>query len=331
MAYWGGKIDSQTRKADAMLRKSYMSADQQIGLLTIRGMTFPSEKTARAALDREGYYNIISGYKDPFVEADTQYDVFRAGTTFDHVYELFLIDRDLRALLFQATEQAEAFLRTTCIRCFSRAHPQEKNAYLELDHYANPRDAHSLLGRFLSILRHNEPGIASTRDTQPCISVPIQKYDGEVPLWNLARALTLGQLTTFYRVLSVQQRSDIAQEMTRIAKSSASCELTPEQLDSLYHHILTYRNLCAHHRRLYCAYPQYAQISLFDMIQQLQLVIRKSDYLEFLMKVWTLLRRIYTKLPPDAAAYVLEALGLGPDVKGGMTSYERWVDMARKA
>lgn len=331
-----------------MLRKPCLTIDQQIGLLIMRGMTFTSEKTARTTLEREGYYSIISGYKDPFVQTDTRYDVFRPGTTFDHVYELFLIDRNLRALLFQATEQAEAFLRTTCIRCFSRAHPQEKNAYLELDHYSDQRGALSLLGRFHSILRHNKPGIASDRDTQPCISVPITKYDGEVPFWNLARAFTIGQLTTFYTILSTPRRTDIAQEMTRIAHGAPAVygdsdssnagsnaghdkdPLTPQQLDSLYHHILIYRNLCAHHRRIYCAYPESADISLFEMIQQLQLVVHKSDYLEFLMKVRTLLLRMRAKLPLEASEYVLEGIGLGADA-GGTEAYDRWVDVARKA
>ena len=48
--------------------KPFKSIDEQIAILDSRGVETDSDTAA--ALMREGYYSIVNGYKDPFIDRD---------------------------------------------------------------------------------------------------------------------------------------------------------------------------------------------------------------------------------------------------------------------
>ncbi len=71
---------------------------------------------------REGYYSIINGYKEPFLEPvvtkDDLSDRYKGGTSFDDIFALFTFDRSLRALTFRNLIKAEATARTAIAYTF---------------------------------------------------------------------------------------------------------------------------------------------------------------------------------------------------------------------
>lgn len=94
-------------------------------------------------LRREGYYPIVNGYKDLFLDrkacltaGDGRYGT---GARFDDLYALFLFDRELRELLFSAITRAEAAFKAVCVHEFTRLHPDEVNPYLNPDYYDSRR------------------------------------------------------------------------------------------------------------------------------------------------------------------------------------------------
>lgn len=75
------------------MNKPFLSIDQQIELLNARGV-ITDEKMYNILLS-EGYYSLINGYKEPFVDNCKSGDVYKEGTHFDHIYQLFLFDRKI--------------------------------------------------------------------------------------------------------------------------------------------------------------------------------------------------------------------------------------------
>lgn len=73
------------------------------------------EAGADHVLRREGYYPIVNGYKDLFLDRKACLtagdDRYGTGARFDNLYALFLFDRELRELLFSAITRAEAALK----------------------------------------------------------------------------------------------------------------------------------------------------------------------------------------------------------------------------
>lgn len=99
------------------------------------------DESARDILLREGYYSIINGYKDLFIDKEQTTkageDRYKVGTTFDEVYRLFEFDRNLRLIMFRYFSIAEATLKTACAYNFSELHDGEKETYLNAANYRN--------------------------------------------------------------------------------------------------------------------------------------------------------------------------------------------------
>ena len=119
------------------LRKPYRSVDEQLRILRSRGMAV--DAGAGHVLRREGYYPIVNGYKDLFLDRKACLtagdDRYGTGARFDDLYALFLFDRELRELLFSAITRAEAALKAVCAHEFTWLHPDEVNPYLNPDYY----------------------------------------------------------------------------------------------------------------------------------------------------------------------------------------------------
>lgn len=73
------------------LRKPYRSVDEQLRILRSRGMAV--DAGAGHVLRREGYYPIVNGYKDLFLDRKACLtagdDRYGTGARFDDLYVLF--------------------------------------------------------------------------------------------------------------------------------------------------------------------------------------------------------------------------------------------------
>ena len=96
-----------------VIYKPFTTIRQQIELLKSRGVVFPDEIKAMEILEREGYYSVVNGYKNPFLESKNS-NKYVQGAKFEQIYYLFKFDRELRSIIFAATTRAEALLRSSC-------------------------------------------------------------------------------------------------------------------------------------------------------------------------------------------------------------------------
>lgn len=87
-----------------------------------------SDKCTRTILEHEGYYPVVNGYKDPFIDVWATGvvgdDRLRKGSTFADLHALFVFDRKLCRLFLGYVVKAEATLKTVCSRCFTQEYVQ---------------------------------------------------------------------------------------------------------------------------------------------------------------------------------------------------------------
>lgn len=73
---------------------------------------------------RESYYAIVNGYKTPFLDKQAMKahsnDRFLAGTEFEWIFVLYSFDRDLRSLVFQFLDKAEATMQNAVTYAFCK-------------------------------------------------------------------------------------------------------------------------------------------------------------------------------------------------------------------
>ncbi|MGO5068815.1 Abi family protein [Bifidobacterium catenulatum] len=292
-----------------------MAVENQVQRLNKRGLQ--TDTRTPWILEREGYYSVVNGYKDPFLDKEagirTHEDQYLPNTSFNELYALFVFDRNLRFLLFRMTTLSEAILKTICSYEFTKEHADEKNPYLNIANYAETGKAHDkairLIPKLEKIIFLNKD--SNFTDGKEYLRHCLEKYEGEVPLWVLCNDLTIGQVYWFFQAQNSIVRGNISRSFTALYKDSHRHgeEITSIQLDKIYRRIKDFRNICAHDERLYCAHPHDRNITVFQLVKDLRLVTDKKRYLEFLQSLESLLVKLRKNIP-NHFDYVCSEMGL---------------------
>jgi abortive infection bacteriophage resistance protein len=98
--------------------KPPISIQDQLVLLQSRGLLIPNPAKAAKYLSHISYYR-LSAYGRSFQETNTANHQFSPGVAFDDILNLYLFDRELRLLLFDAIERTEVAFRTQLVNQFS--------------------------------------------------------------------------------------------------------------------------------------------------------------------------------------------------------------------
>ncbi|WP_230455194.1 Abi family protein [Gardnerella vaginalis] len=293
-----------------VIYKPFTTIRQQIELLKSRGVVFPDEFKAMEILEREGYYSVVNGYKNPFLESNNS-NKYVQGTKFEQIYYLFKFDRELRSIIFAATTRAEALLRSSCSYCFSQMHGNEVNAYLNENNYEDPKESRGLIKAFNRIIENNKSNNQKLNIGKEYIRHCINNHDGQVPLWVLSNDLTFGQMFWFYKAQTKCVRGLVAKKYTELYNSShcSQKDITSIKIDSTYRRIKEFRNICAHDERLYCARPHSDNATVFQLIKDFDILLETSYYLEFLEKIEKLLSALCVEVP-NCSKNVIECIGM---------------------
>lgn len=242
--------------------KEFKTIDELVELLKARNVETDDE-TSRI-LQRESYYAIVNGYKGPFLDKDAMQssasDIYRKGTTFRQMFDLFLYDRELRFATLPFLIRVESILKNATVYAFCEKN-RAADAYLERSNYTTAKDM--LVPKTYVGNRNEEYGINMAnlmrilngkltvgKRTRPFIKHYIENY-GSVPLWVLQNDLTFGNMAHFYQL----QKRNVQNEASKIVGgiSGRSERLTPHDLLRFFDVFVGFRNICAHDERLYCA------------------------------------------------------------------------------
>ena len=238
--------------------KPFRSIDEQIELLRSRGVE-TDEKTASILL-REGYYQIVNGYKDPFIDKEETEkageDRYFEGTAFSDLYSLFRFDRDLRETTFHYLLRVEALMRTVVSYTFAEAH-NECEGYLDVNNYATKEQYTAFglsdyVGDLRGLLRVLEKKHRS--DERDFVRYYRENHDG-VPIWVLANDLTFGNIEHFFNLMKPQEQATCCKRVVEATgmRGSALGHFSTREARVGLNLIVKTRNLCAHDARLYRA------------------------------------------------------------------------------
>src|SRR5665647_1673840 len=115
--------------------KGPVSIQDQITLLRGRGLTFGNEARAAHYLSNISYYR-LRAYTYPFQDNQDPNHPFIKKVSFEDIIQLYVFDRQLRLLIFNAIEKIEISLRTQII--YNYAMSSGSHWYLNPTLYNNP-------------------------------------------------------------------------------------------------------------------------------------------------------------------------------------------------
>lgn len=138
------------------MEKYYTPLRGRLDKLRERGMTIPKDREKeRAVIKRYNYYNLINGYKDPFVMdknnypsyADPNEDFYLPGTKPSFLEALYLFDEKLRKIFLTRILKIEEQLKDVIVQSFYEHHTDvgrrkkilnilhRESEYLKRDYY----------------------------------------------------------------------------------------------------------------------------------------------------------------------------------------------------
>lgn len=310
-----GAIRKDRRKAvfafkEQRMDKPFKRIDEQVEILASRGIA-TDDITARI-LEREGYYPVVNGYKDVFIDKEAKSaaggeDRFRKGTAFADLHRLFKFDRDLRMVMFRYFAIAEATLKTVCSYKFAEAHQNEIEPYLKRESYRPEKKFNGLAGRLIGDFEYilGKDPVRQPKFSRQYIVHYTNNHD-EVPIWVLMNYLSLGQVFKFYDYQPESMRNTIAKQFTNLYNETHSKKeyIQDRRLRLAYDHIKDFRNICAHDERLYCARVSPSKdVSLADVLKDLELVLTKQESTRMSLEVMKLIIGIANDLDKELVPF----------------------------
>ena len=219
------------------MKKIFLTYDQQIDkLIKEKNLRIDDIAYAKEVLRQTSYYSLIGGYKDIFKNSTTK--KYKDGTRFEDIVELYYYDEGLRQLFLKYLIKVENEIKSEVSYYFTEKNGDNQSAYLDIKNYnyvgkKNQRDINSLI----NILRNYV-----TKSTDYQYINHAQKKYGNVPLWVLTNALTFGNISKMYMLLSQDIQSRISKNYLGINES---------QMVSILTVLVKFRNVCAHGERLF--------------------------------------------------------------------------------
>lgn len=228
--------------------KPPLTYTEQVELLISRGLLVSDKKRAERHLSNISYYR-LSAYMRTYKQMANGVilDDFVPGTTWDMVYNLYVFDRKLRLLAFDAIERLEVAIRTQIIYQLSHkygSHWQDDKNIFNSPETITLRDGRKVVKDvYVDIQRHIKEQLNNNK-AEEFIQHYCRKYDSpeNPPSWMSVEVMYFNHLSRICTAL--KNRSD----KTEIAKYFF---LPPDIFCSWLHTINYVRNICAHHARLW--------------------------------------------------------------------------------
>lgn len=210
------------------------TTDGILQMLQEQGLVIEDRQRAERILANVSYTR-LKNYLTALM-ADRKSHRFRPGATFENAYALYGFDRRLRELIFHEMEKIEISIRTRV--AFASNGSEKGYWFLNPDHFKSERGHERILKHLkYELERTDNEGILNFRE----------KYSNEFPpSWLLLEATSMGTLAAIYDELGDQQmRENIA----------SYYGMSPRTFSSWVHHLVSVRNNCAHHNRVWNSTP----------------------------------------------------------------------------
>lgn len=247
------------------MRKTFLTYDQQVNMLiNEKGLIIADKEYAIAVLKRTSYYSLISGYKDLFKNPTTR--MYRDGICFEDIVALYEFDRSLREIFLSYILSVENHIKSLVSYVFCEKYGENQNAYLDKMNYnysgkKNKADIDALVDKVLVryVMRNMDYYYINHART----------VHGNVPLWVLKNALTFGNISVMYSVLTQDVQYRISGEFKCINE---------KQLKQVLRYLVRFRNVCAHGERLF-SYRNMESIPDFPVHHKLSIPKTGNQYI----------------------------------------------------
>lgn len=216
--------------------KPYLDYQQQIQKLKDeKGLIISNEAYAEEWLTNIGYFSLIGGYKNLFINPMTR--KYETPTMFEDIVALYQFDESLRQLTFAYLIKVEQKIRQLISDSFCSSFGELQVEYLTPTNYNPDRKKSGDVAKLIRMLDYH-----ANHNIEKQYLVHQRRVYGNVPLWVATKVLTFGQLSKFYSLLQFREQSAISKKYHHVSEKSLARYLN---------NLTLFRNVCAHNERLF--------------------------------------------------------------------------------
>lgn len=213
-----------------MADKGFKTLDEQIAILTSRGLQIPDVDEAKEFLRKNNYYR-VSGYSLTL----RSHDVFSKTATFQNIVDIYECDHELRYILLKYIERIEVAVKSIYAYEFTKEYGP--TGYLDAGNFTDPT-------KHQEILEKAEKQKKSRLRHEAYLKHFVEELHQDVPLWAYVDLFTISDISFLYSISDHSLKTVVAESMG-ITKQGARL------LGQFMHSMTIIRNLCAHGSRLY--------------------------------------------------------------------------------
>ena len=229
---------------------NYSSVEYQIKKLKSQQLYIEDEDNAKEILHLYGYSNLIKSYRDPYFVVDNNTKIYRSGVSFNQIYSLYLLDKNLRNAVMASMLAFEEHIKEAAANVIAQSFGTDNNYYLQFRLYQNKRKKKRQfsLSSLINVMKET-----LTSDKDP-VHHYMTKY-GTVPPWILFKHIYLGTIINFIDQFKFPEKSamyDMLYDVNALPLSR------PDGIRLMMDTLFTcndYRNTAAHGGRIYNHFP----------------------------------------------------------------------------
>lgn len=306
-----------------MADKKFKTYDELLDLLESRGIKIekgPQRSNAKKILQHEGYYNLINGYKAPFLTSSSP-EQYIQNTTVEEIFALYQFDRSIREIFLRSILHVETNTKNLISHRFSEQYGHD-NYLIYKNFDTSLRDASKNISALIASVQSQ----ISAHAMDPNISHYLKNH-GYIPLWVLNGILTFGNMSKFYSLMKQPDRQNVA----------AVFRIPDHMMVNFLNYLTAIRNFSAHGNRLYCfkgANPlidtpahgkmnipkvndqyQNGRNDLFAAVIVLRYLLSGSEFTQFINELNGAINKLSANLHVITANNILEIMGFPPNWK----------------
>lgn len=186
----------------------YKNIDEQIEMIKSKNIIIKNEEKAKEILIRENYYNLITKYKDIFIDMKMSKnkgtETCDAETFFEEIYAVYKFDRDFRNLIFKYISIVETNIKSYISNVFSRKYGTKD--YLKKENFDIRRGSEERFHKLIKIIKESmSRSLEYYEDINQCY-----QGNGDIPFWMLDTLLTFGTMVKFYIFMKKEDKEEVA-------------------------------------------------------------------------------------------------------------------------
>lgn len=224
--------------------KNFLTYNQQMKKLRNDKKIDCENSPHKNILVRAGYFNIINGYKTPFI-CDTDPSgkhIYLPNTSIEQLYVVKKFDDELRLFLLKYITQVEEELRTLTGYKFDQCNGNGKIPWYDTNAYSEKASLQNKMNAISSA--YNE----LSRSQLDYVKFYMQNHK-QIPTWIMIKVVNF---STFISVLTYSKIS-VTHSICYLYDMLDSKELpNVKLLIGSLHWLRKVRNSCAHNERIYC-------------------------------------------------------------------------------